>query len=72
MFDYRVLFQSPQLVVEVVGLPYTYSVKNLNSKHIPSDSRRGLASGPFYHQSFTTQGSIQENVTMLKMKILKV
>ena len=42
MFDYRVLFQSPQLVVEVVGLPYTYSVKNLNSKHIPSDSRRGL------------------------------
>ena len=42
MFDYRVLFQSPQLVVEVVGLPYTYSVKNLNSKHIPSDSRSGL------------------------------
>ena len=42
MFDYKVLFQSPQLVVEVVGLPYTYFVKNLNSKHIPSDSRRGL------------------------------
>ena len=42
MFDYRVLFQSPQLAVEVVQLLYMYSVKNLNSKHIPSDSRRGL------------------------------
>lgn len=54
-----------------MGLPYTLPIENLNSKHIPSDSRGELASRHLSSIFYYSEVYTRKYGTMLKMKILR-